>query len=147
MSIHLHSLEKVSAEAKVGATSQLYAKRLFLPEWRREVIEGLQKKELEERKRLVRAGQQTRKSWLNTRAELLLGGSSVKTFRALIDGASTTTRTGTPSCSEKLWRNTPKPSGSRVLVCQHRADLFGKSQRQTNAKYASIAVFSTNMPC
>ena len=51
-SIHLHSLEQVSAEAKVNATSQLYAKRLYLPDWRREVIEGLQKKELEERKRL-----------------------------------------------------------------------------------------------
>lgn len=29
-SIHLHSLEQVSAEAKVEATSQLYAKRLYL---------------------------------------------------------------------------------------------------------------------
>jgi hypothetical protein len=50
--IHLRSLEQVSAEANVDSTSQLYAKRLFLPEWRREVIEGLQKKELEEKKRL-----------------------------------------------------------------------------------------------
>ncbi|HZW96317.1 MAG TPA: hypothetical protein VFF64_25450 [Candidatus Eremiobacteraceae bacterium] len=51
-SIHLRSLEQVSAEAKVDPTSQLYAKRLYLPDWRREVIEGLQKKELEEQKRL-----------------------------------------------------------------------------------------------
>jgi hypothetical protein len=50
MSIHLHSLEEVSAEAKVDAASQLYVRRP--PDRRGEVIEGLQRKELQERKLL-----------------------------------------------------------------------------------------------
>ena len=33
---------RISAEANAGVTLQLYAKRLYLPEWRREVIEKLQ---------------------------------------------------------------------------------------------------------
>jgi hypothetical protein len=33
---------RISAEAKAGVTTQIYAKRLYLPDWRREVIEKLQ---------------------------------------------------------------------------------------------------------
>ena len=36
---------RISAEANAGVTLQLYAKRLYLPEWRREVIEKLQNDE------------------------------------------------------------------------------------------------------
>ena len=39
---------RISAEAKTGGVSQLYAKRLYLPEWRKEAIERIQKAEREE---------------------------------------------------------------------------------------------------
>jgi len=38
---------RISAEAKADATSQLYAKRLYLPDWRREIIEEIQRAERE----------------------------------------------------------------------------------------------------
>jgi hypothetical protein len=47
---------RTSAEENSSLKSQLYAKRLYLPDWRRETIEGLQKKELEEQKRLGNGG-------------------------------------------------------------------------------------------
>jgi hypothetical protein len=39
---------RISAEANAGITSQLYAKRLYLPEWRKEAIERIQSTEREE---------------------------------------------------------------------------------------------------
>jgi hypothetical protein len=39
---------RISAEAKAGNTSQLYAKRLYLPDWRKETIERIQRAEREE---------------------------------------------------------------------------------------------------
>ena len=39
---------RISAEAKAGNTSQLYAKRLYLPEWRKEAIERIQRAEQQE---------------------------------------------------------------------------------------------------
>jgi hypothetical protein len=33
---------RISAEAKTGNTPQLYAKRLYLPDWRKEAIERIQ---------------------------------------------------------------------------------------------------------
>ena len=39
---------RISAEAKTGVFSQLYAKRLYLPEWRKEAIERIQRAEREE---------------------------------------------------------------------------------------------------
>jgi hypothetical protein len=39
---------RISAEAKAGNISQLYAKRLYLPEWRKEAIERIQSAEQQE---------------------------------------------------------------------------------------------------
>jgi hypothetical protein len=39
---------RISAEAKAGNTSQLYAKRLYLPDWRKETIERIQRAERED---------------------------------------------------------------------------------------------------
>ena len=41
---------RISAEAKAGSTSQLYAKRLYLPDWRKEAIEKIQSAERQEQK-------------------------------------------------------------------------------------------------
>jgi hypothetical protein len=38
---------RTSAEAKAGITAQLYAKRLYLPEWRRKTLERLEKDHVE----------------------------------------------------------------------------------------------------
>ena len=47
----LKAREAAASSAKTGrgAASQLYAKRLYLPDWRREVIEKLQKQDDERR--------------------------------------------------------------------------------------------------
>ncbi len=39
---------RISADAKTGGVAQLYAKRLYLPEWRKEAIERIQRAEREE---------------------------------------------------------------------------------------------------
>ena len=39
---------RLSAEAKASVTPQLYAKRLYLSEWRKEAIDKIQRAELEE---------------------------------------------------------------------------------------------------
>src|ERR1700746_3921815 len=36
---------RITAQATAGLTSQLYAKRLYLPDWRKEAIERIQKAE------------------------------------------------------------------------------------------------------
>jgi len=38
---------RISAEAKAAVISQLYAKRLYLPDWRKEAIEKIQRNERE----------------------------------------------------------------------------------------------------
>jgi hypothetical protein len=39
---------RISAEAKAGNISQLYVKRLYLPDWHKETIERIQSAEREE---------------------------------------------------------------------------------------------------
>ena len=39
---------RISAEAKAGNISQLYAKRLYLPDWRKEAIERIRRADREE---------------------------------------------------------------------------------------------------
>jgi hypothetical protein len=38
---------RISAEAKAGNISQLYAKRLYLPDWRKEAIDRIQRADRE----------------------------------------------------------------------------------------------------
>jgi hypothetical protein len=38
---------RTSAEAKAGITAQLYAKRLYLPEWRRKTLDRLEKQQVQ----------------------------------------------------------------------------------------------------
>jgi hypothetical protein len=38
---------RISAEAKAGVSTQIYATRLYLPEWRKEAIEKIQRAERE----------------------------------------------------------------------------------------------------
>jgi phage terminase small subunit len=54
---------RISAEAKAGATSQLaqlYAKRLYLPDWRKEAIEKIQSAERQEQKPEITTTSDTR---------------------------------------------------------------------------------------
>ena len=46
-SVLMRGLEHASVKPSVGGASQLYAKRLYLPDWRREIIEKIRRAERE----------------------------------------------------------------------------------------------------
>lgn len=123
---------RISAEAKAGVSAPLYAKRLYLPEWRKEAIEKIQRAEPEESKKDPAVGAGMINARSETAATKPAFRDALKSRRCLIpaDGFYEWMRTGKakqPYCFELnegelfafagLWDRWKNPNGNWIKAC------------------------------